>query len=201
MFNPILDAFPDNYDGYLIRTDFRIGVQIVLLMGDDDLTDGEKIATAFDLLYGAGIPKSIEKAMDGLRWYISGGSKGDDEEDENLITQDDESEDDGEKTFDFDYDAMWIYTAFRRTFGVDLNTAKLHWFEFRAMLADLGECAFTKVLEYRTKDLSGMSPKQRSSYAKLKRKYAIPRKLSEEEAEKVNAFMAALSTANKQDNT
>lgn len=28
MLNVILDGFPDEYEGYLIRTDFRIGMQI-----------------------------------------------------------------------------------------------------------------------------------------------------------------------------
>ena len=51
-FNVLLDPFPDNYEGYLIRTDFRIGVQIALALADDDLADTEKAAMALYLLYG-----------------------------------------------------------------------------------------------------------------------------------------------------
>lgn len=193
-FNALLDAFPDNFEGYLIRTDFRIGVQIALAANDDSLTDSEKVAVALRLLYGAGAPRDINLALQGISWFMSGGesaSQGD------SIDEDDGDESESsEDAFDFDYDAMRLQTAFRKAYGIDLNKTKLHWFEFRALLSDLGECAFTSVVEYRTKDLNGLPPKQRNEYAKLKRKYALPRRLSDEEAEKVQSFMSALSTAN-----
>lgn len=56
MFNIILDKLPDNFEGYLIRTDFRIGIQISLVLTDVNLHDDEKIKVAVRLLFGTGVP-------------------------------------------------------------------------------------------------------------------------------------------------
>ena len=56
MFNPLLDRLPEDYNGWLIRTDFRIGVQIQLCIADPELDDCDKTAVALGLLYGNGVP-------------------------------------------------------------------------------------------------------------------------------------------------
>ena len=45
MYNAMLDRLPEDYNGWLIRTDYRIGVQIQLCISDPDLTDAEKTWT------------------------------------------------------------------------------------------------------------------------------------------------------------
>ena len=37
MFNLLLDALPTEYEGYLIRTDYRIGIQISQALEDEEL--------------------------------------------------------------------------------------------------------------------------------------------------------------------
>ena len=59
MLNIILDGFPDEYEGYLIRTDFRVGMQISEALNDVDLAEPEKMMTALRLLYGNGIPPDL----------------------------------------------------------------------------------------------------------------------------------------------
>ena len=107
-FNVLLDPFPDNYEGYLIRTDFRIGVQIALALADDDLADTEKAATALYLLYGEGVPRDLNLAFKGLRWFMKGGEL------RGIATDDEEEDDDaeGEDIFSFEYDAMRLYSGF-----------------------------------------------------------------------------------------
>lgn len=56
MFNIILGKLPDNFEGYLIRTDFRIGIQISQALADVNLHDDEKIKVAAGLLFGEGLP-------------------------------------------------------------------------------------------------------------------------------------------------
>ena len=54
MFNMLLDRLPISYKGYLIRTDYRIGIQISLALDDPDLSDNDRVWVALSLLYGAG---------------------------------------------------------------------------------------------------------------------------------------------------
>ena len=37
-FNILLDRLPDSYQGWLIRTDYRIGIQIALCLQDEELS-------------------------------------------------------------------------------------------------------------------------------------------------------------------
>ncbi len=193
-FNVLLDPFPDEYKGYLIRTDFRIGVQIALALADEDLADAEKGATALYLLYGEGVPADLNLAFNGLRWFMKGGETRGFSTDEQDEEEDDDAE--GEDIFSFDYDALRIYTGVLKAFRINLNTARVHWFEFLGLLSDLGECAFSTVVSYRKKDTSGMTPTQRQEVEKIKRKYALPRRLTDEDQERIAAFLDALPTAN-----
>lgn len=46
MFNLLLDALPTEYEGYLIRTDYRIGIQISQALEDEELEPYERIGIA-----------------------------------------------------------------------------------------------------------------------------------------------------------
>ncbi len=200
MTNFLLDPLPDEYEGYLIRTDFRIGIQMRLAFEDNDLTTEEKAMVAINLLFGNGAPEDIEKALNGVLWFLKAGDdreadgNGDTRNSGDYEAQNDDGDDSGgeQSNFSFDYDAMRIYTAFKRTYGVDLTTARLHWFEFVAMLQDLGECAFTSIVEIRAKDLGKVPKAQQGEYARLKERYALPQTFTEEEEAKINAFFDLL---------
>ena len=56
MFNMLLARLPISYKGYLIRTDYRIGIQISLALADPNLSDNARVWVALSLLYGAGMP-------------------------------------------------------------------------------------------------------------------------------------------------
>ena len=72
MHNAMLDRLPEDYNGWLIRTDYRIGVQIQLCISDPELDESERTWTALSLLYGNGIPPDLHMAIDGLSWFMSG---------------------------------------------------------------------------------------------------------------------------------
>ena len=76
MYNIMLDGLPTEYEGYLIRTDFRIGMQISEALNDVNLAEPEKMTTAMRLLYGNGMPRDSGIAEAGLHWYMSGGALG-----------------------------------------------------------------------------------------------------------------------------
>lgn len=175
MFNIILDKLPDSFEGYLIRTDFRIGIQISQALTDVNLHDDEKIKVAVGLLFGAGTP-AVEKAVMGVKWFLAGG-----EIKESAETSETEC-------FNFEQDSQEIYTAFRARYGIDLSRATLHWFEFTSMLRDLGDCALTDIIKIRLADISKMSGEQRNAFIKLQQKYAIRKELSDEERSALEEF-------------
>lgn len=194
----LLEDLPEEYSGYLIRTDYRIGIQIEEIMGNEDLDFIDRYAQAFDLLYGNGVPE-FDIAYKGLCWFMSGGveptetvqTAQDIESDEHSDdTEDSQTSDDSSKgvsvqEYDFEFDSGRIYSGFRKCFNMDISRMKMHWFEFLFMLGDLSDCAFTQVIECRTADLTGMSAKQKLAYRKMKRRYEIPTKFSDEGIERL----------------
>lgn len=184
MYNFLLDALPEDYEGFLIRTDYRVGIQISQALEDDEFTPQERLAVAFALLYGNGVPPS-ETAYEGLQWFLAGGNPASQESN----GEGSNDEDNGLRFFSFDYDAARLYSGFRKAYGIDLDRERMHWFRFLILLGDLGDCAFTQVVHYRTADLSKLDKNTRKAYAKMRRLYAIPQSESEEERE----FMAKLN--------
>lgn len=178
MFNLMLDRLPDNYKGHLIRTDFRIGVQIMQALHDQKLHEDERMSVALSLLYGVGIPQDAQVAREGLEWFLRGGAPlGEDDGDES-----------GKRGFDFDIDHTRIWSGFRRVFSIDLSTARFHWFQFLALLSDLDGCAFTDVVGYRLADIRNMPPAAQAAYSRMKRRFALPEVYSNEEQQKIDRF-------------
>lgn len=174
VYNILLDPAPDTYNGYLIRTDYRIGIQITQALNDPELSRIEQLQAALYLLYGNGLP-DYETAINGLQWFMNG---------DPATTGDSGNTASGEiDCFSFDFDAGRIYTGFRRAYGIELDKVSLHWFRFLSLLGDLGECAFSRVIDYRTADLSKMDKETRKQYQIMRRKFALPRRESEEEKE------------------
>lgn len=184
MYNIILDSLPTDYNGYLIRTDFRIYLQIAECLSDNELTNEESISTALWLLYGNSQPP-LETAYNGLLWYLHIADEPYSPEEKNQ----------SEPCISFEIDSGRIYTAFKRFYNIDLNSANLHWLEFLYMLKDMGECAYTTVAEIRSKSLKNMSREQKKDISKLKEKYslkALKPKLSAEEQQQIE-YIKSLS--------
>lgn len=180
MLNVILDGFPDEYNGYLIRTDFRIGIQISEALNDVDLADSEKMITALRLLFGNGIPADRTAAENGLKWFISGGNI------------DESAPEISAPTFDFEQDNRLLYSAFRARFGVDLARERLHWFAFLAMLGDIGGCSLADIIGIRGADISRMSGENQRQFAALRERYRIKPQMSETELARIAEFEAML---------
>lgn len=178
MYNALLDRLPEDYQGWLIRTDYRIGVQIQLCISDPELSDAEKTAVALNLLYGNGVPADIQTAIDGLSWFLNCGAAPTD--------QDGGGE---EETYSFEYDAGRIASAFRKVFGIDITRERLHWFEFIPMLGDLSGTAFTSVIDIRTTNEAEIDQKKRSEFRRMKKRFALPKDYTEEETAAVSDFM------------
>lgn len=169
MFNVLLDNLPTEYKGFPIDPDFQVGIQIMQMFENEDLSRQEAVTVALSILF---LQEDEEKnplplpdaqtAIDGLMWFLS-----DWNHDHNTKT-------DKTRVTDYDIDQWRIYSAFRQCYGINLNTDKLHFWEFMGLLTTLPECAYTRVIDIRSKKItSKMGKEEREAYTKLKSVYAL----------------------------
>ena len=95
---------------------------------------------------------------------------------------------------DFDIDQWRIYAAFRNQYHIDLNTEQMHWFVFMGLLSNLDECAFTRVIDVRTKKINPKDSKEvKKAIAEAKEVYRLgeikQKELTTEEKERDKAAL------------
>lgn len=169
MFNVLLDRLPTEYEGFPIDSDFQIGIQIMQVLENGEMSQQEQIGTALSLLFlqedGEGnllpIPDA-QTAVEGLVWFLTDWNHDHNNKvDKTCVT-------------DYDIDQWRIYSAFRQHYGINLNTDKLHFWEYMGLLTTLPECAYTRVIDIRSKKItSKMGKDERKAYTELKKVYAI----------------------------
>lgn len=170
--NILIDLLPSSVkiDGteYEINSDFRTSVLFSLLMEDDNLSEEEKVLQALNLYYPV-IPDNLEEAIEQIKWFYSCGK----------LDKPIGSKKRGigsKKVFDFEVDANYIYSAFMSQYNIDLqDIGQLHWWKFKALLEGLKEDnKLSKIIEYRSVDLSKIKDKeQRKFYKDMQKQYSL----------------------------
>ena len=184
--NILIDELPETVRigplTYPIRTDFRIWIMLELLLNDEDVAEEDKVIGALELVYESPLIDAAQ-ALERLIWFYRCGRE------ETIASGE---LDETEAVYSYDYDAEYIYAAFMSQYGIDLQTAQLHWWQFRALMRGLREDnLFVKIMGYRAMKLPPDMPKeQKSFYTKMKTLYALPR--SQSEREKMSDIEAAL---------
>ena len=100
---------------------------------------------------------------------------------------------------DYDIDQWRIYSAFRTQYGINLNTDKLHFWEFMGLLNTLNECAFTRIAGIRQQKLTkNMSQDERKALKKIKERYALAEEEENSDAdeEAIDTFMKYVKQGN-----
>ena len=96
--------------------------------------------------------------------------------------------------FSFEHDSDMIYSAFYQQYNIDLSSAKMHWWQFKALFNGLSDTTqFIKVVGFRGVNLSEIKNNEmRKYYSKMKRIYKLPDNRSESEKEDaLNAMFSA----------
>lgn len=176
MFNIMLDPVPTAWEGFPIEPDFRIGIQMCQIMEDRELSDSERYARISDLFFPGVCPDESEQ-MEAIRWFLTEWNH-----DRSRKSKD------TARVLDYDIDQWRIYSAFRNQYGIDLNIADLHYWQFMGLLTTLNECAFTRVIDIRLKKVKPkMSKEEKEAIAELKEVYGLEQpeeKISNEDKEK-----------------
>ena len=185
VYNVILDPLPEEWNGHKLDTDFRVGIQITMAMEDPGLSDSEKAYVAGSLLFLDPEEVSVDDLFGALGWFL------------NAWCADKHGKRKEEKSvMDFDIDQWRIYTAFKKQYGIDLNKENMHWFVFMGLLTNLEECAFTRIIEIRTKKIKGkMDRETKKAIEELQKVYAIDQtevKMTEEQKQKDEEFRRLL---------
>ena len=179
--NMLTDSLPDaiSVDGrqYSIHTDFRNWVRFEILMLDRTVSMQRKIIEILKLVYVDSLPPTLQSSLHAAVSFY--------------IRQINEKTGAGEKktgkqVYSFAYDDEYIYAAFLAQYGIDLQSANLHWWQFKAMFAGLSEeNKIIKIMEYRSINLAKIKDKnQKTFYRKMKELYKLPDLRTEEEKEK-----------------
>ena len=190
--NILIDLLPSSVKidstEYEINSDFRTSVLFSLLMEDDNLSEEEKVLQALNLYYPV-VPDNSEEAIEQIKWFYSCGKL------DNPIGNK-KAKANSKKVFDFEVDANYIYSAFMSQYRIDLqDIEELHWWKFKALLEGLKEDnTLSKIIEYRSVDLSKIKDKeQRKFYKDMQKQYSL-KKENEEDLKLLEEWNKKLST-------
>lgn len=165
----------------LIDSDYRLFARFeaAMLRAKGESEAGPLITGTLDTFLGAGwqAEYTVQEAFAGLLWFYRGGKDAPDEHTAALAKA---------KPLAFDYilDGPLIVAAFQAAYGLDLTdpATQIHWWRFQALLQGLPEtCVFSRVVGWRTADLSGMKGSQLTYYREMQQRYALPADLGKGE--------------------
>ncbi len=166
---------------YAVYTDFRHWIQLESLLFEEEGDFLSKLPSLLRLCYPV-LPDSVEEAVAGMVSFYEG--------------PDSSTKQTGGKkakpVYSFVQDEALIYAAFYQQYGIDLTSAPLHWWQFKALLHGLSEqTQLAKVICYRTTDVSRLqNPEEKRYYRRMKALYKLcdTRNESEREAEVARAL-------------
>ncbi|MEG0181781.1 MAG: bacteriophage Gp15 family protein [Bacilli bacterium] len=191
--NILLDRLPSTVvvDGaeYEINSDFRTSILFEMMMYDGEIDETEKISKALNLFYPI-IPSNLNEAIDKAIWFYRGGK---DNVGKAKNNRNNRSSSKPQQIYSFEYDDIYIYSAFLSQYNIDLQDIKyLHWWKFKALFNSLkGDNKIVEIMGYRAvKVTNDMTKEQKSFYSNMKKEYEIP--LSDSELNRVNELEEAL---------
>ncbi len=167
---------------YAIRSDYRAVLDVMQVIADPDLTDGERATLALAIFYpeSDSMPvRDLQEAIWRMYWFIGGGE-----------------EPDGKRrprVMDWDQDFALIAAPINHVLGYevrsvpydyDKNVDGLHWWTFLAAYREIGDCTFAQVVAIRKKRMAGkkLDKREQQFYSDNRDLVDLKRKETEEEA-------------------
>lgn len=158
---------------YAIRSDYRAALDVMQVIADPELTDGERMATALAIFYpdSDGIHvRDLNEAVLRMYWFIGGGEMPDGRS--------------RPRVMDWDQDFPLIAAPVNRVLGYEVRSVDhLHWWTFLAAYREIGECTFAQVVAIRKKRMAGkkLDKQEQRFYAENRDLVDLRRKETEAE--------------------
>ena len=190
MINVMLDPLPTEWNGYEINTSFRIGLQIMLLQYDKELSDYERNLFIIDLMFDDRPHPYGEELQECITWFLNG-----------WFHDKPGSSKDNRRLVDYDIDQWRIYADFRKIYGMDLSDlgvqpvydksghavldengfqivkeVEMHWWTFNGLLWNMPykQSSFMEVIDIRRKTIEArMSAKEKEAIAEAQEIYGL----------------------------
>ena len=165
MANVLTDRLPCELCGVPVETGFRAWLQYEALLLDSSKTADQIIAGLNALVYRGKMPADKAEAVRAATDFYLCGKPQERRKNGHRAAK---------RAYDIDVDAPLFLAAFQQVYGIDLSTCELHWWKFRSMLSGLPEeCQLSKVISYRTVDLSKVPKEKRKFYTEMQKRYAL----------------------------
>ena len=165
MINVMLDPLPTEWNGYEINTSFRIGLQIMLLQYDKELSDYERNLFIINLMFDDRPHPYGEELQECITWFLNG-----------WFHDKPGSSKDNRRLVDYDIDQWRIYADFRKIYGIDLSLDEMHWWTFNGLLWNMPykQSSFMEVIDIRRKKIEArMSAKEKEAIAEAQEIYGL----------------------------
>ena len=162
------------------KCDFRVVLDVIEALNDEDLTEQEKIQCALYIFYGEELAKisNYDEAVKQMFIIINGG------EEETEQTE-------KPRLMDWSHDFQQIAPPISRVLGYDVRTPDrfTHWYTWLGGYMEIGECTFSTIVSIRSKRAKGKKlDNWEQEYIREHRKMVeLPRKLTAEEEEFLNS--------------
>lgn len=156
-----------------MQTDYRhfVRFEAAMLRTHDEQAAARLIDRTLYGVFGRGWRegRTTQQAFDALLWFYRGGR--------DAPPQPPAAAGGEALAYDYVIDGALIAAAFQQVYGIDLtdSATRIHWWRFQALMQGLPEgCTFSRIVGWRTADLSGLKGRQRAFYQSMKQKFALP---------------------------
>lgn len=162
------------------KCDYRVILDVICALNDNELTDEEKIKCALFIFYeDISQIDDFDTAIKEMFRIVNGGE----EQEENAEQK--------PQLMDWEHDFPQLAPPISRVLGYDVRTPDkyTHWYSFLGGYMEIGECTFSTIVSIRSKRAKGKKlDKWEEEYLREHRKMVeLPRKLTAEEEEFLNS--------------
>lgn len=182
--NLLTERLPDSIcvcdEHFVVNTDFRVWIEVEHLFSENKQLSPEMLLRLFQIVFKEKVlPKSFQETLSSILSFYACGK---------AAKKSAKTSGNSARVVSFTEDAGFIYAAFLAQYGIDLTSASLHWWKFRALFDGLTDNhKIVEIMGYRGLDLSKIKDReQRARYRRLKEMYKLPDTRSVEEIERDN---------------
>jgi hypothetical protein len=142
-----------------------------------------KYHEAMEMFYKENIPENIEEAFEKMLWFYSCGKE----------VQEKTSKT-NKRVYSYDHDMDYINAAFLQEYRIDLIDIEFyHWWKFVSLFTALrDDCKICEIIGWRSIDLKDLDKEQRKHAKKMKKLYALPDDIPDEDKELKKKITEAL---------